>query len=90
MKTTNKNVLKNQKGFTLIEMLLVVVIIGTLIVLVFPKANEVLKQTNETSCEAYQKSIDAQRATNILLGNDPDADLPSLSDFKACQSIPQE
>ena len=35
---------KNQKGFTLIEMMIVMVIISVLVILVIPKASDVLQK----------------------------------------------
>ena len=45
---------KNQKGFTLIEMLIVMIIVGILVVLAFPQASAALTKANETGCEAFQ------------------------------------
>ncbi len=39
-----KRIQMNQKGFTLIEMLIVMVIVGVLVLLVFPKASAVLEK----------------------------------------------
>ena len=37
---------KNQKGFTLIEMMIVMVIISVLVILVIPNASDVLSKAN--------------------------------------------
>ncbi len=63
-----KLIQSKQKGFTLIEMLIVMVIVGVLILLVFPKASAVLEKTNATGCEAFDKSVEAQKASAELLG----------------------
>ena len=55
-----KRIQMNQKGFTLIEMLIVMVIVGVLVLLVFPKASAVLEKTNQTGCEAFDQSVEAQ------------------------------
>ncbi len=59
-----KRIQMNQKGFTLIEMLIVMV----LVLLVFPKASAVLEKTNQTGCEAFDQSVEAQKTSADLLG----------------------
>ena len=50
---------KNQKGFTLIEMMIVMVIISVLVILVIPNASDVLSKANNTGCDALKTSIEA-------------------------------
>ena len=50
---------KNQKGFTLIEMMIVMVIINVLVILVIPNASDVLSKANNTGCDALKTSIEA-------------------------------
>ena len=50
---------KNQKGFTLIEMLIVMIIVGILVVLAFPQASAALTKANNTGCDALKTSIEA-------------------------------
>ena len=63
-----KRIQMNQKGFTLIEMLIVMVIVGVLVLLVFPKASAVLEKTNQTGCEDFDQSVEAQKTSAELLG----------------------
>ena len=63
-----KRIQMNQKGFTLIEMLIVMVIVGVLVLLVFPKASAVLEKTNQTGCEAFDQSDKKKKTSADLLG----------------------
>ncbi|WP_174613794.1 competence type IV pilus major pilin ComGC [Virgibacillus ihumii] len=51
---------KNQKGFTLIEMLIVLMIISVLIILIVPNLGDKSKEVNETGCEALVGLVQAQ------------------------------
>ena len=48
-----------QKGFTLIEMLIVMVIISILIIAVIPNASDTLTKANSTACKALTTSLEA-------------------------------
>ncbi|GAA0602533.1 competence type IV pilus major pilin ComGC [Virgibacillus siamensis] len=51
---------KNQKGFTLIEMLIVLMIISVLIILIVPNLGDKSKEVNETGCNALEELVQAQ------------------------------
>lgn len=51
---------KNQKAFTLIEMLIVLMIISVLIILIVPNLGEKSKTVNEKGCEALVELVQAQ------------------------------
>lgn len=51
---------KNNKGFTLIEMLIVLMIISVLIILIVPNLSGKSKAVHETGCEALVKVVQAQ------------------------------
>lgn len=76
---------KNQKGFTLIEMLIVMIIIGVLVVLAFPQASSVLTKTNETGCEAYKESVESRKTANILMGVDENDGINPEDEAKVCK-----
>lgn len=76
---------RNQKGFTLIEMLIVMIIIGVLVVLAFPQASSVLTKTNETGCEAYKESVEARKTANILMGVDENDGINPEDEAKVCK-----
>ena len=64
-----KQIKLTQKGFTLIEMLIVMVIISILIVAIMPNASDTLTTANATGCEALTKTIEAQALTYKLQNN---------------------
>ena len=61
-------------GFTLVELLVVVAIIGILASLLFPAVGKALEAAHEAQCSSLQKGIG--RAAAVLL-SDADGDLPS-------------
>lgn len=48
---------KNEKGFTLIEMMLVLLIIAVLILITVPNVFKYSKKVDEQGCNAYQKMV---------------------------------
>lgn len=52
--------LKNENGFTLIEMLIVLTIITVLIILIIPNLANKSGQVHETGCEALQNTVQSQ------------------------------
>ena len=52
--------MKNEKGFTLIEMLIVLGIMGILITLALPLYNNTVKKAQTEGCEANKHTIQAQ------------------------------
>ncbi|GGB29429.1 prepilin-type N-terminal cleavage/methylation domain-containing protein [Virgibacillus dakarensis] len=52
--------LKNQNGFTLIEMLIVLMIISVLIILIIPNLGEKSKDVNKKGCDALVSVVQSQ------------------------------
>lgn len=52
--------IKNKKGFTIIEMLIVIGIIALLLLLIIPNINEKQKMINNKGCDALKETINSQ------------------------------
>lgn len=52
--------MKNQKGFTLIEMMIVLLVISVLLIITVPNISSHSSNINEKGCEAYMKMVEAQ------------------------------
>jgi len=50
---------RNQKGFTLVELMVVVVIIGVLVAIAVPVYNSVTERAEKSACQANQRIIDS-------------------------------
>lgn len=77
-----KMLIKNEKGFTLVEMLIVLAVISILVLLVVPNAISILGTANEQGCEALQTSSEALRIANQLTGDN--AEIPQASFDRVC------
>lgn len=64
----------NQKGFTLIEMMIVLIVVSILTLLIIPNAAKYITKANEDGCAAYKASVAAQNTANSLIGE------PSVSE----------
>lgn len=64
--------MKNQKGFTLIEMMIVLMIISTLLLITIPNVTKNNSVVKEKGCDALVKLIEAQvQAYEIEKGTAP-------------------
>jgi competence protein ComGC len=80
--------LKNQKGFTLIEMMIVLLVISILLVITVPNVTKNNSSINETGCEAFVNMVQGQVQAYEL---DDDNVLPvSVENLKAGGYITQE
>jgi len=77
-----KKLLNNEKGFTLIEMLIVLAVISVLVLLVLPNAINILSAANEQGCEALNASAEAIEIANALTGDD--ATIPQAAFDRVC------
>lgn len=83
----------SQKGFTLIEMLIVLFIIAVLILIAIPNVTKHFATVDKKGCEAYAKMVQGQvEAYRIDQGKYPkttteleDKEYLKTSDSKACE-----
>jgi type IV pilus assembly protein PilA len=77
-----------QKGFTLIELMIVVAIIGILAAIAIPAYQNYTKKSSETACLAEVKGIANQQ---YVLMNDPEGDKSTPTDIsdmaRACEDL---
>ncbi|MEK5381346.1 competence type IV pilus major pilin ComGC [Niallia sp. FSL W8-0635] len=52
--------MKNEKGFTLIEMMIVLVVISILLIVTIPNITKHNSKINDTGCEALTKMVQAE------------------------------
>lgn len=52
--------MKNQKGFTLIEMMIVLLVISVLLIITVPNISMHSSNINSKGCDAYVKTVEAQ------------------------------
>lgn len=52
--------MKNEKGFTLIEMMIVLLIISVLLIITIPNVAKHNANINKKGCQAYVKMVEAQ------------------------------
>ncbi len=60
---------RNNQGFTLMEMLMVVFIIATLLILTIPNITKHKQNVEETSCQAYADLVQTQVVAYMLAEN---------------------
>src|SRR5690625_2815331 len=73
-----KKMFKNNHGFTLIEMLIVLMIISVLIILIVPNLGGKSKEVNDKGCDALVSVVQAQVDTYRLETGDYPASLDTL------------
>ncbi|NLN41168.1 MAG: prepilin-type N-terminal cleavage/methylation domain-containing protein [Clostridiales bacterium] len=78
---------KNQKGFTLVELMVVVVIIGILVAIAIPVYNEVRDKAKQNAGEANKKII--ERAIEVYL-TDEGSSIEDLTGDDGLQILVEE
>lgn len=69
--------LKNEKGFTLIEMMIVMLVISILLIITIPNVAKHNSNINNKGCQAYIKMVQAQVQAYEMENNK----VPSLQDL---------
>lgn len=75
--------LRNQRGFTLVELMIVIVIIGVLAAIAVPAYRSYVSKAQERTCEANRRTI-STAATMYYIENDNEeyaTDIDDLSDY---------
>ncbi|MFK9093276.1 competence type IV pilus major pilin ComGC [Bacillus salipaludis] len=70
--------LKNEKGFTLIEMMIVMLVISVLLIVTIPNVAKHNSNINNKGCEAYVKMVQAQVQAYVMDNNK----VPTLDELK--------
>ncbi len=71
--------LKNEKGFTLIEMMIVMLIISVLLIITIPNIAKHNANINSKGCEAFKKVVEAQVQSYKLENNK----IPTIAELKS-------
>ena len=71
-------------GFTLVEIMIVVAIIGLLIAVAVPNFSKMRKDAQKTACHAQLKQIDGSKEMWATQEKRADGDTPSESQLGAC------
>jgi competence protein ComGC len=61
--------MKNEKGFTLVEMMIVMLVISVLLIITIPNVARHNTNINNKGCEAYVKMVQAQVQSYMLENN---------------------
>lgn len=89
-----RKLLKNKKGFTLVELMIVVVIMGILVAVAIPIYNSVTKGVEKRACEANVRILEENFNSYAMTGNEGDAvkpaDLVTQFDGKKFSETPPE
>lgn len=70
---------KKQNGFTLVEMLIVMMIISVLLILIIPNVIKQQGIINATGCDAFQKNVQAQVQSYML---ENEGDVPTIDELE--------
>ena len=75
-----RSILKREKGFTLVELLVVVVIIGILVAIAIPVYSMMNERAEESACFANQRNIEEAARMYHSINNDWPGGLGDLVD----------
>ncbi len=83
--------LKNEKGFTLIEMMIVLLVISVLLFITIPNVTNQSNSINSKGCEAFIHMVEGQIEAYKMDGNTDSVTIDSLvtdgylnDEYKAC------
>ncbi len=81
MQKLMKRLHKNQKGFTLVELMVVVVIIGVLVAIAIPIFNQVSARAQAQACQADQRILEGALNMWQMAVAGREATIPALGDL---------
>lgn len=70
--------MKNEKGFTLVEMMIVMLVISVLLIVTIPNVAKHNENINEKGCEAFVRMVEAQVQSYEIKHNK----VPTLGELK--------
>lgn len=73
--------LRNQRGFTLVELMIVIVIIGVLAAIAVPAYSSYVSKAQERTCEANRRTISTAATMYYIENNEYADDIEDLSDY---------
>lgn len=76
---------KNEKGFTLIEMMIVLLIISVLVLIAIPNVTKHSSSIDKKGCEAYVKMVQGQVEAYRMETHK----VPNLSELEAADYLPE-
>jgi len=79
--------LRDEKGFTLLEMAIVILVIAALLLIIIPNVSGVENNVDQTTNEALENTIETQK---ILYEMDDRGDDPTPADLEAAGYITEE
>ena len=82
---------QDQKGFTLVELMVVVVILGILVAIAVPLYNAQTEKAKTTTCQANQRIIESAIVQWSMDPDNENAGIPELDDLVGgyLQSLPE-
>ena len=73
--------LRNQRGFTLVELMIVIVIIGVLAAIAVPAYSSYVSKAKERTCEANRRMISTAAGVYYIENGNYATDINDLSDY---------
>lgn len=70
----------NNNGYTIVEMMIVVIIIGVLVSIAVPSYTNLVSRAKKSACQANQRTIEIARAYNMILQNSYGLNLSDISE----------
>ncbi|GAB6042859.1 type II secretion system protein [Endothiovibrio diazotrophicus] len=83
-----RNIARGQQGFTLIELVMVIVILGILAAVAVPKFSNLSGQASTSVCQSIVGAIQSSAAISLATAQANNTTMPTLANVIANTSIP--